>query len=311
MSNTANSKINGLAQGGGGLWGIAHVGVLRWMQEHKVPIHAISGVSMGAIVGAIAASYIDDGLMTREGIAYLEQICGKMKCMNDLIEKNRGTTVIAIERLLEDANQTEFRFMMHNGLQVPFSAQVRRHANAETEEPAAKEVFLEAKPGADMKDVLQMVRASSANGKMFGIDPVIFQKEMYSDDLSTSYRSVSACVRTLRTEMEGIRVIGTSISFRDSVAPLRWATEKLFPSSADTGDVRIRPKEGHQIQNRSHSITNWKKGWGFPGLGDKYAKSMEDIYSGKRIEIPVKDFVQAGYEAAKKNAVELLKLRVM
>jgi len=46
----------GLAFGGGFARGIAHVGVLRALEKHKIPICAVSGVSSGAIVAAAIAS---------------------------------------------------------------------------------------------------------------------------------------------------------------------------------------------------------------------------------------------------------------
>ncbi len=46
----------GLALEGGGALGLAHVGVLRWLEEHHVPVDRISGTSMGAMVGALYAS---------------------------------------------------------------------------------------------------------------------------------------------------------------------------------------------------------------------------------------------------------------
>jgi len=46
----------GLALSGGGARGIAHVGVLKVLEELRVPIHCVTGTSMGAIVGATFAS---------------------------------------------------------------------------------------------------------------------------------------------------------------------------------------------------------------------------------------------------------------
>ncbi|RME53765.1 hypothetical protein D6783_00930 [Candidatus Woesearchaeota archaeon] len=45
----------GLALGSGGAKGISQVGVIQVLQEHNIPIHAIAGVSAGAIVGAYLA----------------------------------------------------------------------------------------------------------------------------------------------------------------------------------------------------------------------------------------------------------------
>jgi len=41
----------GLALGGGGARGFAHIGVLLWLDEHRVPVDVIAGTSMGGLVG--------------------------------------------------------------------------------------------------------------------------------------------------------------------------------------------------------------------------------------------------------------------
>ena len=46
----------GLALGGGGARGIAHLGVWQRLQEQGVPIHCVAGTSIGAIAGALAAA---------------------------------------------------------------------------------------------------------------------------------------------------------------------------------------------------------------------------------------------------------------
>ena len=47
----------GLALGGGGVRGYAHIGVLRALEEGNIPINFIAGVSAGALVGALYAKY--------------------------------------------------------------------------------------------------------------------------------------------------------------------------------------------------------------------------------------------------------------
>jgi NTE family protein len=46
----------GLALSGGGARGLAHVGVLKVLEELRVPVHCVTGTSMGAIVGATFAA---------------------------------------------------------------------------------------------------------------------------------------------------------------------------------------------------------------------------------------------------------------
>jgi len=46
----------GLVLSGGGARGAAHIGVLKVLEENRVPIDAIAGTSMGAVVGGLYAS---------------------------------------------------------------------------------------------------------------------------------------------------------------------------------------------------------------------------------------------------------------
>ena len=53
----------GLALGGGGARGLAHIGVLEVLQEAKIPIDMIAGTSAGAAIGAIYAQGKDASLI--------------------------------------------------------------------------------------------------------------------------------------------------------------------------------------------------------------------------------------------------------
>src|SRR5260370_6583303 len=41
---------------GGGALGLAHIGVLQWMEEHHIPIDYVAGTSMGGLVGGAYAT---------------------------------------------------------------------------------------------------------------------------------------------------------------------------------------------------------------------------------------------------------------
>ena len=49
MINKKQPKI-GLALGSGGVKGLAHIGVIRILEENNIPIDYISGTSIGAMV---------------------------------------------------------------------------------------------------------------------------------------------------------------------------------------------------------------------------------------------------------------------
>src|SRR4051812_31590207 len=49
---TANEKV-GVVLSGGGASGLAHIGVLKALEENNIPIDYICGTSMGAMVGCL------------------------------------------------------------------------------------------------------------------------------------------------------------------------------------------------------------------------------------------------------------------
>jgi NTE family protein len=46
----------GLVFEGGGALGLAHIGVIRWMEDHHIPVDYVSGTSMGGLVGGLYAA---------------------------------------------------------------------------------------------------------------------------------------------------------------------------------------------------------------------------------------------------------------
>ena len=56
QSQPAQRPKVGLALGGGAARGIAHIGLLRWFEEHRIPVDVIAGTSMGGLIGGAYAS---------------------------------------------------------------------------------------------------------------------------------------------------------------------------------------------------------------------------------------------------------------
>lgn len=76
----------GIALGGGGARGLAHMGILRVLEKEGIPIHCITGASVGAVVGAMYAQNPDtdsmierfrrsfeQGLFDQLGLKYLRE----------------------------------------------------------------------------------------------------------------------------------------------------------------------------------------------------------------------------------------------
>jgi NTE family protein len=68
----------GLALSGGAARGIAHVGVLRALEENAIPIDAIAGASAGALMGGLYASENSAGAI-RRGFLFPAWVCNQTR----------------------------------------------------------------------------------------------------------------------------------------------------------------------------------------------------------------------------------------
>src|SRR5512136_308113 len=64
-------KRIGIALGGGGARGLAHIGVLKVLDKEEIPIHLIAGTSIGALVGGAYASGINPDKLQKKAEEYL------------------------------------------------------------------------------------------------------------------------------------------------------------------------------------------------------------------------------------------------
>lgn len=81
VTTNAFSQKVGLVLSGGAAKGIAHVGVLKALEEHEIPIDYITGTSMGGIVGGCYAGgmspdQIEDIILSKE---FLQWVNGKLE----------------------------------------------------------------------------------------------------------------------------------------------------------------------------------------------------------------------------------------
>jgi NTE family protein len=94
VATEARPRI-GLVLSGGGARGAAHIGVLKVLDELRIPIDAIAGTSMGAVVGGLYAS----GLSARE----IEQIIHSLN-WQDAFRDRPPRTDLTFRRKQEDQN---------------------------------------------------------------------------------------------------------------------------------------------------------------------------------------------------------------
>lgn len=70
LSSAQQRRRVGVAFGGGSARGLAHVGVVRWFEEHHIPIDLIAGTSMGGLIGGGVSA----GMSASELSALLQQV---------------------------------------------------------------------------------------------------------------------------------------------------------------------------------------------------------------------------------------------
>ncbi len=86
-------KRIGLALGGGGARGLAHIGVLKVLENEKIPIHLIVGTSIGALVGGAYASGSRPDELQKKVDAYLNSAefrSSTMKAFESAYAKEEG-----------------------------------------------------------------------------------------------------------------------------------------------------------------------------------------------------------------------------
>jgi NTE family protein len=101
----------GLVLEGGGALGLAHIGVLQWLEEHRIPVNYVAGTSMGGLVGGIYA--------TGRSPAEVRQLVNSIQ-WDDVIRGEIPFKDLSFRRK-EDARQvpTSLEFGLRKGVQFP------------------------------------------------------------------------------------------------------------------------------------------------------------------------------------------------
>jgi NTE family protein len=83
-------KHVGLALGGGGARGLAHIGVLQVLEEESIPVDVITGTSIGALIGAAYASGQDPHALEAMFEAFLESPVFQRSALTSMREVEAG-----------------------------------------------------------------------------------------------------------------------------------------------------------------------------------------------------------------------------
>ena len=101
----------GIALEGGGALGLAHIGVLRWLEEHRIAVDYVGGTSMGALVGGFYATGMrpDEIEKVVSGIDW-DAALGTQISYRDLADRRKQD---------RKAFQNSLEFGLKNGLTAP------------------------------------------------------------------------------------------------------------------------------------------------------------------------------------------------
>jgi NTE family protein len=101
----------GLVLEGGGALGLAHIGVITWMEEHRIPVSYVAGTSMGGLVGGMYATGLSPAEVREliNGIDW-DQVLSGVTPFRDLSFRRK-----------QDAHEVpgQLEFGLRGGLQFP------------------------------------------------------------------------------------------------------------------------------------------------------------------------------------------------
>ncbi len=242
------TKKIGLALGSGGTMGLAHIGVIRFLEEHGIPIHYVAGTSVGALVGALFAA----GKKASE----LGEIVDKINWLAILrpnIFKFKG---LVQHRGLQKILQQHLGTSNFEELLLPFTA-------VATDFNKGERVYFNSGP------IIPAVLASSCIPVAF--EPIKYKGKTYVDGFLTESVPIRA-VRSMGADFViAVDLIHSwrHLSFRAShiytvaIKAILIASINAFSlSPEDNADIIIAPKFGYfTFLGRASKKASIKKGY--------------------------------------------------
>ncbi|HDK27163.1 MAG TPA: patatin [Candidatus Atribacteria bacterium] len=105
LIRVAKDKIKiGLALGGGGARGLAHIGVIKVLERENIPIDVITGTSMGAIIGGVYA--LERDILSVEKNTKKYSDIGRFDIGFTISEKNRKDRPFILRKVSEFLKKT-------------------------------------------------------------------------------------------------------------------------------------------------------------------------------------------------------------
>ena len=179
-----SDKKIGLALGSGGAKGLAHIGILKVLQNNDIPVDLVAGSSMGSVIGGLYAVQYD--------IEQMERVVNETdwQLLLSLVDPSLGQGLIKGEKI-RDFIKKHLGDVDFEELEIPFSA-------VATDIKTGEAVAL------NQGSVVSAIRASISL-------PLIFKPVEYQDKLLTDGElSQPVPVKTVK-EMGADIVIGVNL----------------------------------------------------------------------------------------------------
>lgn len=221
----------GLALSGGAARGIAHVGVLRALKEHEIPIDCIAGTSAGSLVGGALAS----GMAVDE----IEELARSLR-WRDLGRMTMSRMGVQSNNRLEQYLRLRLPVTRFEDLPIPFAA-------VATDLNSGAAVVMH-----NQGDVPFAIRASCAIPGWYV--PVVDQDGRHLVDGGLVANIPSGAARSLGAEIlivvdvnaEGARFLGPSQSIISVLLQSMLLVQRTAVlQELQKADVIIKPRVGH------------------------------------------------------------------
>ena len=233
----------GLALGGGGARGLAHIGVLEVLQNEGIPIDVIAGTSAGAAIGAIYAQGKDAALI-REIALNLDR-----KALTSLVDLTLPKTGFIqgkkIRELLRTIVGGDIKF---SDLKIPFACVATDIHTCEEVVIREGSVLEGIRASISVPAIFRVVRWEGrylVDGGLANPVPVSVLREMGADFIIAVNVIPDMSERAYRAGEEGVKEFKEPNIFSVIMQTLQIASCSLARLSLQDADIVIKPRVMH------------------------------------------------------------------
>ena len=233
----------GLALGGGGARGLAHIGVLEVLQNEGIPIDVIAGTSAGAAIGAIYAQGKDAALI-REIALNLDR-----KALTSLVDLTLPKTGFIqgkkIRELLRTIVGGDIKF---SDLKIPFACVATDIHTCEEVVIREGSVLEGIRASISVPAIFSVVRWEGrylVDGGLANPVPVSVLREMGADFIIAVNVIPDMSERAYRAGEEGVKEFKEPNIFSVIMQTLQIASCSLARLSLQDADIVIKPRVMH------------------------------------------------------------------